>query len=119
MNPFFAYGQLIVGLPLMIAWALLYAPNYLIEKMWPGEEVNTYYYMGKCVVEGAVSMLTAYFIFELLYVEPTIWIPVILYIVVVLWKTVQGEAFMLMFMTPGLLLGYKLFPFIRPYIARW
>lgn len=119
VNSIVAYSQLIVGLPLMISWALLYVPNYLIEKMWPGEEVSTYYYMGRNVVEGSISLLAAYYIFELLYVEPTIWVPIILYIVYVLWKMFRGEAFMLMFITPGLIVAYKLLPLIRPYMARW
>lgn len=119
INPLLAYGQLIIGVPFMITAILLYVPNYLIEKIWQADNVSIYYYMVMSVLEGAISMLVSAYIFEYLHIESTIWIPVILQVVFVIWKMGRGEAFMLMFVTPGIVIGYKLFPFIRLYITQW
>jgi len=119
MSAFFAYGLLVAGGPIFISWALLYGPGFLLEKMQVSDEVGTCYYMCRSVVDGALSLLIACFIFELLQVEPTIWIPVILQVVFVIWKMSQDESFMLMFITPGIIAGYYLFPYVRPHISQW
>lgn len=114
-----AYGSLVLGLPLVAAWLASYQPNLLVEKIWSIEKISGTYYMAKSVVEGLIAILCAYLFFELLQLEITIWIPVLLCMVSTLWRLVQNEGFMVVFINIGVLIGYKLFPYLHFHLNRW
>jgi hypothetical protein len=114
-----AYGQLLLGFPILVAYLVWYSPNFIIEKIWETKDISEYYYMVKNIIEGVVSILFAYFIFEWLQIEITLWIPLILLGVSSLWKLSQNEAFMILFINSGIFIGYKLFPYIHTSTNQW
>ena len=115
----FAYGSLVLGLPLVAAWLASYLPNLLVEKCWPIEKISIVYYMLKNAVEGLIAILVAYALFGVLQVEITIWIPVLVCTVSTLWRLVQQEGFMVVFINAGILIGYKLLPFAKTFFNQW
>ena len=114
-----AYGLLVLGLPLVAAWLASYLPNLLVENIWPIEKISIVYYMLKNAVEGLIAILVAYALFEVLRVEITIWIPVLVCTISTLWRLVQQEGFMVVFINIGVLIGYKLFPYLHIHLNRW
>lgn len=116
---FIAYGQIIVGVPLILAYCICYIPNYLIEKIWGDEKTSEYYYMAKTVIEGFLSVLAAYYLFKIIGVPISIWIPVTLTLISSLWRLSQNEGFMILFVNIGIIAGYKVFPYFQNYMDRW
>ncbi|QOX79497.1 hypothetical protein FY034_11295 [Trichlorobacter lovleyi] len=114
-----AYSLLVLGLPLITAWLASYLPNALVEKIWPIERISAVYYMAKSSLEGLIAILCAYLLFKLLQVEITIWIPVLVCTVSTLWRLVQNEGFMVVFINIGILVGYKLFPHLQVFFNQW
>lgn len=119
LNTIIAYGQIVIGIPLMLAYLVYFPINYLIEKIWDSENISEYYYMVKTVVEGFLSMLITYYVFEFLHVNISVWLPIALLIVSSLWRLARNENFMILFVNIGVLAGYKLYPYIQKYMAQW
>ncbi len=119
LNTIIAYGQIVVGIPLMLAYLVFFPINYVIEKFWGSENISEFYYMTKTAIEGFLSMVITYYIFELLHVNITVWLPIGLLIVSSLWRLVRNENFMILFVNIGIIAAYKLYPLIQKYIAQW
>lgn len=114
-----AYGQIVIGLPILAAYLLWYIPNYLVEKIWSIENVSEYYYMAKTAIEGFLSVMVAYCFFDVVHVKITLWIPIALTVISSLWKLTQNEGFMIFFVNIGIAAGYKLFPYIQAAMSDW
>lgn len=117
--PILAYGQLVLGLPIVVAYLVLLAPNYFIEKIGESREISVCYYMAKNVLEGIIAILFASSVYYYLQVEDTLWIPIVLLAETSIWKTAQNEGFMIWFIHTGIVAGYLLFPFMLAAIPQW
>lgn len=100
-----AYGGLIFGLPLLAATLIMFVPSLLFATT-VGRSYPTAYKFTLYFIEGVISVLFAVIVFGWLDVPVSLFIPIILTIVSLMWNSARRETHLAFPATIGIAIGY-------------
>ena len=106
-----AYGELIFGLPLLVATMIWFIPSLVIAKTI-GKISDRLSDIIDAGMEGVLSSIFACVVFYWLGVKITWAIPIILVIVTSLWESARKESFRAWPAAVGIIIGFFLYPLL-------
>lgn len=105
VKAFIAYGELIFGLPILVASLLSFVPTLLITTTI-GQRYPLLFAAIEGILEGTISILFACFVFRWLDVPLNLAVPIILVVVTYAWDSKRKETNRTPFAAAGIVIGY-------------
>jgi hypothetical protein len=103
-----AYGELVLGLPVLVATTIWFVPSLLLAKTIGNLSLILTDSLD-AGIEGGISAIFACLVFYWLKVNISLAIPVILAVVTIMWISTRNEMHRALPATAGIIIGYSVF----------